>query len=376
MARPPLPLGSWGKITRTQIAPGRWRARARYRDYDGRTRQVERYAASGAKAERALTAALTQRATHSSSTITRDTRMSDLSSRWLDEYRAESRSENTVKTYESAVRQIDKALGDLRVHEAGAGAIDSYLQSRPSASAAKTAKVCLTGMLALAARHGAISHNPVREAKARRDEKREVRPLTADEIKDLRSHVAAWVTAGARPRGEDLPMMVDVMLGTGLRIGEVLALRRSDIDLEQGTLMVSGTVVGGRRQPWPKSRKPRELRLPRFALDAVRRQLDRDLPTDQDLLFPGRHGGPRSVNNMQTQWRSAREGGFEWVTPHVFRRTVGTAIAHEVDIESAAAQLGNSVPVARRHYVAERGEGPDARKLLDRRLGPLSVVGG
>ena len=40
MARPELPVGTWGKICRKQMAPGRSRARARFRDYDGVTREV------------------------------------------------------------------------------------------------------------------------------------------------------------------------------------------------------------------------------------------------------------------------------------------------------------------------------------------------
>jgi hypothetical protein len=40
MSRKPLPLGSWGKIT-VERSNGSYRARGRYRDYDGTTRQVE-----------------------------------------------------------------------------------------------------------------------------------------------------------------------------------------------------------------------------------------------------------------------------------------------------------------------------------------------
>ena len=42
MGRPPLPLGTWGRIRRYQVGPKTWRAVANYRDYDGVTRPVER----------------------------------------------------------------------------------------------------------------------------------------------------------------------------------------------------------------------------------------------------------------------------------------------------------------------------------------------
>lgn len=54
MGRPPLPLGTWGNIRRTQLGPKWWMADTLFRDFDGQTRRVERRGASAAKAETAL----------------------------------------------------------------------------------------------------------------------------------------------------------------------------------------------------------------------------------------------------------------------------------------------------------------------------------
>ena len=85
MGRPSLPLGTWGRVTRQQLSDGRWRARARYRDYDGHTRVVERYGDSGAKAERVLVEALKTRSRPTGTVvdITADTRLADLADLWL-----------------------------------------------------------------------------------------------------------------------------------------------------------------------------------------------------------------------------------------------------------------------------------------------------
>ncbi len=37
MARPPLLIGTWGKIKRHQVEPGHWYANCRVRDHDGVT---------------------------------------------------------------------------------------------------------------------------------------------------------------------------------------------------------------------------------------------------------------------------------------------------------------------------------------------------
>lgn len=57
MARPPLGLGTYGEINIAAVN-GRHRARARYRDSDGRTRVVERSGPSAAAATRDLKGAL------------------------------------------------------------------------------------------------------------------------------------------------------------------------------------------------------------------------------------------------------------------------------------------------------------------------------
>ncbi len=49
-------------------------------------------------------------------------------------------------------------------------------------------------------------------------------------------------------RGEALLEIVDVLRGSGMRIGEVLGLVWSDIDLDKGTVAITGQVdnKGGR----------------------------------------------------------------------------------------------------------------------------------
>ncbi len=372
MARPPLPLGTWGKITRTEIAPGRWRARAKYRDYDGVTRRIERFGRTGAAAERTLLQSLEDRVTPTrGATITRDTTLEQLATAWLGGRGDEIRDQSAT-TYTSAInRHIIPALGQVRVGEVSTGLLDAFLGTVTSASSAKTCRVVLTGMFGLAARHDAIDHNPVRETTSRTQKRAAVRAMTVDEVAVLRVNVAAWSGGNEHgpARGLDLPEIVDTILGTGARIGEVLAIRAEDVDLaaDPPTVTITGTIVGNRRQPAPKTEYSyRELALPSFAAAALRRQIGRGLPADGGLVFPSRTGGPRQTDNVRRQLRDARGSEFDWVTPKVFRKTVATAIERAVDIETAAAQLGHSASaVTRMHYVERARSGPDVRHVLD-----------
>lgn len=386
MARPPMPIGTWGKITRTNLGDGRWRARAKYRDFDGRTRLVERFGKTGAAAERALLEALRDRAkpTNSVTDITRDTTLANLADLWLAKRADEGITQQTLDGYSDIIRvHIKPGLGGVRVGEATVGRLDKFIRAVPGATSARHCRVVLSGMMKLAAQHDAIEHNPVRDTTIRKANRKPPRALPVEDLQRLRKRVAAW-SGGNRmgpPRGQDIPDLFDVLAGTGARIGEALALRWSDVDFggdeRPATATIAGTVVENTRQDFPKTHAShRTVTLPDFTVAALRRQRARDLPTDQDLVFPGRHGGPRTTNNVRVQLRAARgyveheKNGdpkeFEWVTPHTFRRTAATIIERAVDADAAAGQLGHASPdVTRAHYVQRATAAPDLRHALD-----------
>lgn len=401
MARPPLPIGTHGTITRTEIAPGRWRARAKHRDYDGRTRPVERFGKTGAAAERALKEALRDRAkpTGTVDEITRDTTLEDLARLWIDRRIAENElAPGTVDNYRDLIRvHITPSLGGIRIGEATVGKLDAFIRAVPGATSSQHCRVVLSGMFKLAAQHDAIAFNPVRDTTLRHVDRGEIRTLTDDELEQMRARVAAWAGGNRMgpKRGQDLADLSDVMLGLSTRIGEALAIREDDIDLgtwgrdvpddEQQPVRVTiaGTVDKfGKRQPWTKTDAGwRTLIAPDFAAEAIVRQLARDLPHDDDrLLFPGRHGGPRNTHNVRTQLRQAwrtvvvtdgvPDGPaemFDWVKTHTLRKTSATAIDEVAGLQAAAEQLGHATTdPTRKHYVPRAALAPDVRAALDR----------
>lgn len=133
-------------------------------------------------------------------------------------------------------------------------------------------------MLGLAARQDAILSNPIREAAGIHNPNRNARALSITDVQNLRAWAKAWQESPGhegRPRAPELLETVDVFLSTAARIGEVLALRSQDVDLdaERPSLTISGTVTRYKGQPlFHQDRTKtaagyRTMALPRFVVE-------------------------------------------------------------------------------------------------------------
>jgi integrase len=382
VARPQLPVGTWGNIRREQVGPNRFRARARFRDYDGITRDVEAWGPTGAAAERALRVKLRDRSAPNSNDINPEMRLSRLGELWLEELAAEARiAPQTISRYETSFRTaIQPAVGNLRIREATVGRLDQFLKrvAATHPSKARGAKVALSQMLGMAVRHDALDTNPIREVARIPKPRRDVEALTATDLHEVRKAIREWQTPTAGKPGprhsDDLADIVDLLLATGARISEVLAVRWDDLNLSatRPTLTISGTLVyvkrrGLFRQPWTKSDAGfRTLTLPRFAVDVLLRRQINAAPNLHNAIFHARNGSWLWPNNVRRQWRDAsKDTGLDWVTPHTFRKTVATLIDREASTKAASQQLGHSnEAVTGAYYIEKPALAPDVADVL------------
>ena len=378
MPRPPLPVGGHGKITAQRLAKGRFVARCRYRGDDGVTVKVEAAGTSGADATRNLEAALARRVADADDTITGATRVAVVVAAWLADVEASDRSTGTKFLYAKTARlHVVPQVGSLMVRECSVPRLDRVLQATArevGPATAKLVRTVLTGALSLAVRHGALVANPMREVAVPRSKRQEVRAPSPADVLALRADMAADPRAAA----VDLPVLLDVLAGTGARIGEALALRWCDVDLDAGTVALTGTVVrvtdrvAGTsvlvRQDTTKGHRPRALLVPTFTLASLRAQHERHLPGgEHGLVLPSAVGGLREVATVERQWRAfrGRHPRWEGITPHSIRRAVATVVERSSDLATAAAVLGHSSSqVTAKHYVERAILGPDVRTAL------------
>lgn len=376
--RAALPVGTWGEISVSQASNGRFKARARFRDQTGATRQIARYGRNRAKARENLREALAEARQHArAGTVPSSATVGEVADLWLaTEGGSHPWAHRTRDVYRHMVKSVIKPeLAGITVAELTTPVVDralaSILKERGPGSA-RTAKKCLSGIARLAIRHGALTVNPVREAVSVPSPRSTARALTPAEVEALTDKLRSDDEAVQL----DLPDLVEWMLGTGARIGETLAVRRSVLTVgsDGATWEINATVVRARGQglivqPRPKTEAGwRVLALPAHL--ALMLEQRRPAFRWHDAVFPSpRANALRDPSRAAKDLRSVLDRlGFDWVHSHTFRKTVATRLDEAgFSARSIADQLGHAQPsVTMDVYMGRRVVSRDAAKILDR----------
>lgn len=183
----------------------------------------------------------------------------------------------------------------------------------------------LRGILDLARRDRLIPQNPAADVKP--PPIVPVRPARA--LSDDEAHLVLQAAEAIDPKNA---IVVHLMLRCGLRIGEALALRRQDLDLESGTISVR-TSMSRREGVRPtkgrhSEEEGRTIPIPRDTVDRLRRHLKQQPVADiGGFLVSGPRGRPLSDPNWRSRtWvRIKRQLPFD-LTPHDLRRTAATRL--------------------------------------------------
>lgn len=382
MPRQRMAPGEWGKVTVKQTGPGQFTARTYVRDEDGERRQVERSGASEEAARRNLQGHLKKRtAPVADAVITDRTTLTELFPIWLAT-KTKLKRQSRELYQQSWDRHGRKQIGALRVRELPTSRAERHLSklAARSESNAKTFRVVLVGMFALAVRYDVLPVNPIRETSRTGGKQSGARALTPDEFAKVRKAVNAYRDRekgfGPRP-GRNLPEFVDVLVSTGWRPNEVLSLRWCEVNLTAdpptvtttGTMIDHGKVKGQplHRQDTRKGDAPdHTVILPKLAVEALNSLRPKD-PDPDGPVFANRNGDWMSLANMRRSLRAALPEDLKWVTPRSFRPTVATVVRDDLGPAQAQAQLSHAkLDTTERHYLERRTVGPDARKALDK----------
>ena len=399
MARQRLIVGTYGEVSCKQLASGSWQARARYCDLDGVVRQYRKSGETKTKAKANLKAFFVEHTgTFGEGVLAPDDNVQRLLDFWFENMeRAEGGpSSETLGHYRSHIRWVldgDKTehpLGAYQLRHVRPVIIQAALDSAGvSADMRKRIRSVLVRAFDLAIFHDAINGNPATTVPSVPVPREKKKPVSAQDLDAVRAVVREWATAEKRkgPKSVDLPDIVEMLVATGMRIGELLALRWSDIELtppparrdDKGWfpwLMINGQITSkGKRVDYGKTDAAiRPIALPDWAAALLRRRKVAQTPNDLDAVFVTRNGTWHYPTNIQGRLRHIRLLDdyadltvLQGVTPHSFRRTVATEIDEVYDAEAAKNQLGHtSKTVTERHYINRKLVVPDYRAATER----------
>ena len=151
---------------------------------------------------------------------------------------------------------------------------------------------------------------------------------------------------------------------TGLRLGELLALRWEDVDIDARRLVVQRAVSAGIEGP-TKSWQARFIPLADPAADAFERLLARGHYTQRDdYVFCSRLGRRLDGSALRRRFKRARDAaGLRPLRFHALRHAAGSLVARHADARFVQGFLGHSRITTTERYMHAKARPEDLERV-------------
>ncbi len=253
---------------------------------------------------------------------------------WLDRYALRVRPSTRDRTRD-LTQHLD-AFRSVPLDEIRPAAVEDHITAlaKRAPRQAELALRLLKQVLANAKERGHLVDEAVFRVRAPRREPREMRFIGWDEVEELAANTVA-------PYGN----MIMLAALTGLRQGELFALRDRNVDLEAKTATVENGTYKGELVPVKTRASRRRVDLSATALRVVRRQLLARKPNELGLVFPSPEGSILNDDNFRHRVftpavRRSKLTGFRFHDlRHTYAALMVAAGAHPKYLQ---AQMGHS----------------------------------
>lgn len=238
-----------------------------------------------------------------------------------NQYNRLTRTLKTIEKWDLATKCIENFKSDE---------IQSYLNSLRDYSNSYISKIheLIYSAFAIAQKKGYIIKNPmidVIKPKSNKDDK-EVRAMTIEEQQVFTNYLMSMPISLEPYKNVFLFQMF-----LGLRIGEALALKKTDINLQRNVVSVQRTltvdkdrnlIVGNRTKTYSGKR---DVPIPEFIRDNVIEQMQLAENHKDNLLFTSNNNTLVFTNNINYRLkRILKAMGIEGISTHSLRHTFGT----------------------------------------------------
>ena len=280
-------------------------------------------------------------------------RFCDMAEWFIDNYAKNELKEITAYNYESQIKNhLLPELGNIKLKDFTPAKITAFFKTRTYAPATcRKVYVILQSIFARAVEQGFIKETPCTKAvilpKAKQP--KEKKPfLNEHQAKDLLKMVE---------ESTQFNRIIKVLLYTGMRSGECLALRWQDIDFENKTIHIENTLtdVGGKHwlQP-PKTKTSNRYIalsdiLAKIFLEQKQYNDEKIAKLGKDykypeMVFASESGNYVDRSGLNTQFRRFVKGtDFDFITLHSLRHCNATLLINSgIDLKIVSELLGHS----------------------------------
>ena len=286
---------------------------------------------------------------------------SDAAAEWLrfiEEDR--ERKPSTVGDYRSVLNaHLLPAFGDMPLEMVTPGVIERWRKSLSGLSSRSRNKllVLLHGIFRRAQSVYGLQLNPLALI--------EKHPQRSSGDIEVFSPGEVWALVRAATSGQDGAIYLTAAF-TGLRKGELLALRWRDVDFAGSTIRVRASYASGALTT-PKSGKVRAVPMAPAVASALAELGGRGCwLSDDDLVFAGETGGYLDGSALSRRYKLAlNSAGLRPLRFHDLRHTFGTRMIAKADIRRVQEWMGHSNIQTTMQYLHYAPREEDARLVAE-----------
>lgn len=251
-------------------------------------------------------------------------------------------SHNTIVGYEVASKRVISAFGGTLAKDLTPYAIEQFITEKTKKLASKTINNSVNLLSAAyknAVKKKLLFENPCEVIEKPKKKNNEKKILNEDEIKRFIECLDEECL--------DFKVLCELALFLGMRKGEILGLRESDINFDFGTVQIQRARYEGAKgeiiiQPPKTERSKRTLVAPEFLLEDIRELIkEHDSPDDYLIQYCGK---PMHYAYVEYRFIKFRDRNNFDITLHGLRHTFASMLNADGDFDIAeiSSALGHS----------------------------------
>ena len=277
--------------------------------------------------------------------------------RYVEENRAVKPT--TLRNYRSSVdAKLLPAFGERRLRDITPADLERFRSSLSVSPRTKNKLLVeLYGIFRRAQKVYGLPANPAAQVERLRERRQtDIEVFSPEEV---------WALVRAAACEQDAAVFLTAAF-TGLRRGELIALRWRDVDFAGAAIRVRASFALGQLSS-PKSGKVRAVPLAPDVAAALARLADRGRWTgEDDLVFVGETGGYLDGSALRRRYVTALEhAGLRQLRFHDLRHTFGTRMIAKADIVRVQEWMGHADIQTTRRYLHFRPQHDDAALVAE-----------